>query len=149
MAKREKAGGVWQCVVVRPGRLPDPVRYESRPADLLFGFVRPTVGGTVDLNPYPRQYGRPGLWVLVHDTGLLIGLPYNRWGLVGTFVVVGDQDLRGLTDDEVEGVLRDLRDVDGGYLDEACGIGNALREPFQKYGIPPAGWAPPAGAWFK
>lgn len=98
--------------------------------------------------PYPPQYGRNGLLVLADDRGLYKPLPYNRWGVVCTFAVVARHN-HPLTQKQVEGVLEDLEDREGGYLDEASGVLNALREPFQQHGIPPAGAVPNGDAWFR
>jgi hypothetical protein len=107
----------------------------------------------VESAPYPRQYGpRPGLLVMMDESGVYKPSAYNRWGIVGTFLVTkvgrGGGQL-SLTDREVEAVLADLADADGGYLDPASGVLNPFRGPFAVYGVPPSGAVPQAGCWFK
>lgn len=48
------------------------------------------------------------LIIIADEEGLLKGKTPNRWGLVGTFLVVGDggEEFRGLTDTEVDFLKR-------------------------------------------
>lgn len=98
--------------------------------------------------PYPAQYGRSGLLLLGDDTGLFKPLPYNRWGVVGTFAVVARSN-RPLSDKKAKEIMSDVEDRDGGYLDDASKVLNAFREPFRVYGVPPAGATPCGKAWFE
>ena len=101
--------------------------------------------------PYPTQLNRPKLAVVMDGDGIYKPLAYNRWGLVGNFVIV-KMDVNGrclsMTDEECEAVADDLLNTNG-YLDPACKICNAFREPFATHGEPPMGYVPEAGAWFK
>jgi len=89
---------------------------------------------------------------MMDESGIHKPAAYNRWGVVGPLVVAkvgsGGRQL-SLTGREVEAVLADLADADGGYLDPASGVMNPFREPFAAYGIPPSGAVPQAGCWFR
>jgi hypothetical protein len=98
--------------------------------------------------PYPAQYGRAGVLILADDYGMFKPLPYNRWGIVGTFAVVGTHN-RPLTEKRVAEIIEDVGDRNGGYLDEASKVLNAFREAFREHGIPPAGAVPRGPGWFK
>lgn len=98
--------------------------------------------------PYPAQYGRTGVLIIADDYGMFKPLPYNRWGIVGTFAVV-DANNRPLTEKRVAEIITDLEDRDGGYLDEASKVLNAFREAFREHDIPPAGAVPRGPGWFK
>ena len=98
--------------------------------------------------PYPAQYGRAGVYVVADDNGLCKGLPYNRWGLVGTFAVMGRGD-RPLSEKRVDEIVSDVEDRDGGYLDEASKVLNGFRDALRVRGIPPAGAVPRTGRWFR
>ena len=98
--------------------------------------------------PYPTQYGRAGVCIVADDNGLSSGLPYNRWGLVGSFAVVSRAN-RPLTDKQVKGIIADLEDRDGGYLDEASEVLNGFRDALPVQGIPPAGAVPRTERWFE
>jgi hypothetical protein len=113
--------------------------------------VKEIVGTPFTSAPYPRQYGRNRLVLVVNDNGTYLPLPYNRWGIVGNFIVqkmsTDGKDL-SLTERDVEQIKNNLEDRNGGYLDEASGVLCAFREPFLQHGIPPAGFVPVAGKWF-
>lgn len=98
--------------------------------------------------PYSAQYGRAGVLILADDYGMFKSLPYNRWGIVGTFAVVSPHN-RPLTEQKVAEIIEDVGDRDGGYLDEASKMLNAFREAFRDHGIPPAGAIPRGPGWFK
>ena len=104
-----------------------------------------------ELMPYPTQLNRPKLAVVMDGDGIYKPLAYNRWGLVGNFVIV-KRDANGrflsMSDEECEAVADDILNTDG-YLDPACKVLNAFREPFAKHGEPPMGYVPETGAWFK
>jgi len=108
--------------------------------------------GTTDLElaPYP-QPARPFL-LMLDGMGMLKPTPYNRWGIVGTFLVLRRSSVDGkelsLTERQITEILRDLKSTDG-YLEEECPVRTPLKEPFKQHGVPPAGWVPPAGKWFR
>lgn len=101
--------------------------------------------------PYPTQLNRPKLTVMVDGDGIYKPLAYNRWGLVGNFLIV-KRDSNGrclsMTDEECDAVAADLASTRG-YLDPTCRVLNAFREPFATHGEPPRGYVPETGAWFK
>jgi len=113
--------------------------------------VKEIVGTPFTLAPYPRQYKRKRLVLMVNDNGIYLPLAYNRWGIVGNFIVQKkstDGRQLSLTDKDIEQVMQDLEDREGGYLDEASGVRCPFREPFRQYGIPSTGTVPQAGKWF-
>lgn len=141
--------GAFVCVLVRPG-VADPEVVSVR-GDVVEYFAA-LLGGPVEVAIYPRQYvARPGLRLLVDDMGIYHPAAYNRWGIVGPFVVI-KENLRGhslsLTEKDIRAVLADLADTDGGYLDPASGVACAFRDAFAVHGIPPSGAVPQAGCWF-
>lgn len=88
---------------------------------------------------------------VVSDHGILNGSPYNRWGILGGFVVTrfsSNGSYLSLTDKQIQQVLSDLGDADDGYLNPACNVLNSFREPFAIHGIPASGWMPSDGKWF-
>ncbi|MFN0019964.1 MAG: hypothetical protein ACKVP0_17030 [Pirellulaceae bacterium] len=112
--------------------------------------IREVIGDVIDCVPYPTQLNKPKLFVFVADSGLLLGLPYNRWGLVGNFCIVKlsrDRRFLTITDAEAEAVVYDIRDSKG-YLDKTCLVQTPLREPFDKFGEPPLGYQPLGDKWF-
>jgi hypothetical protein len=116
-----------------------------------FEDIQRIVGGYVEHIPYPTQLKRPGLVVFADENGIRKPLPYNRWGLVGIFVIVKmsrDGRFIPMSDSEMEAVIYDLRDSSG-YLDPQCEVESPFREPFAKYGVPPQGYIPEAGCWFR
>jgi hypothetical protein len=116
-----------------------------------FDAVKEIVGTPFTLAPYPRQYQRKGLVLMVNERGIYLPLAYNRWGIVGNFIVKkksSDGKQLSMTDNDTEQAKQDLEDRDGGYLDEASGVLSEFREPFRQHGIPPAGFVPQAGKWF-
>jgi hypothetical protein len=107
--------------------------------------------GTVELLPYPGQYRRKGLSVCVCENGIYRPFAYNRWGIVGDFLVRrfnADGKWLNLTERQVDEIMTDLSDAEGGYLSDACPTLCPFREPFKKYGVPPSGALPEAGRWF-
>ncbi len=140
--------GDFKLIAVRPALPPevmsiDPVQYER--------IVEDIVQGTWELTHYPAQYGLP-LTMIVNENGIYSSFAYNRWGILGGFVVTRRSDSGSrlsLTDKQVEAVLEHLKDTEGGHLDPACGVNNAFREPFAIHGVPPSGWVPPTGKWFR
>jgi hypothetical protein len=108
--------------------------------------------GTEELIPYPGQYRRKGLSVCVCENGIYRPLAYNRWGLVGDFLVLrfsADGKWLNLTERQVDEIMVDLSDGEGGYLSDACPTICPFREPFKQYGIPPSGSFPKGDRWFK
>lgn len=109
------------------------------------------VGGHTETIPYPTQLKRPILFIYVRDNAINLGLPYNRWGLLGNFCIVKlSRNHRFLTisDAELKAIIFDIRDSKG-YLDPDCLTLNAFREPFAKYGEPPTGYEPKDRKWFR
>jgi hypothetical protein len=116
-----------------------------------FDDIKEIVGGVLEQMPYPSQLNRPKLAVLVDGNGVFRPQPYNRWGVVGNFVIVKhsrDGRFLGMSDSECEKVIYDLRDSRG-YLDPECKTLNPFREVFERYGEPPRGFVPAAGRWFR
>ena len=50
----------------------------------------------VSLLPYPKQFKRPRIRIAVDDDGLFKPLPYNGWGIVGTFCILKCNNLGNL-----------------------------------------------------
>jgi hypothetical protein len=139
------------CILVRPGvSRPEVVSVEGED---VIDYLAAIIGSPVEMAPYPRQYGpRQGLLLLLDEEGVYRPSAYNRWGVVGPFIVT-KEDRRGrqvsLTDEDIQAVLADLADGDGGYLDPASSVENPFREAFARHGIPPSGSVPQAGCWFR
>lgn len=107
--------------------------------------------GSVEVIPYPPQYRRKGLVVCGDGNGIYKPLAYNRWGIVGDFLVLRfsvDGKWLNLTERQVAEVMVDLRDAEGGYLSDDCPTLCPFREPFKRYGIPPSGALPNGDRWF-
>jgi hypothetical protein len=106
---------------------------------------------SMELIPYPAQYRRKGLAVCGDGNGIYKPHAYNRWGIVGDFLVLRlsvDGKWLNLTERQVEEVMVDLADAEGGYLSDDCPTLCLFREPFKQHGVPPSGAVPREGRWF-
>jgi hypothetical protein len=115
--------------------------------------IREAIGGSVEIVPYPKQFGRSRIFVCMNERGMYQPLPYGGWGIVGAFAVVKiakDGRFLSLTEKEADGIGKELMNRSGmtGYLHPDSGLVTAFHEPFQKYGVPPLGHVPSAGCWF-
>jgi hypothetical protein len=140
--------GPFQLVSIRPAMTPEALAIQSREIDQV---VTDIVGSSWEIIPYPAHLKLP-LAVVVDEAGVLKGSAYNRWGLVGSFVVTKitcNGSFRSLTAKQVSQVLTDLRSSNDGYLNPDSNVMNPFQEPFAIHGIPPSGWVPPAGQWFE
>lgn len=103
----------------------------------------------IEWAPYPRPH--TVFQLIVNEVGAYTATAYNRWGIVGTFLVIrrcsSDGKSLSLTDGQIDEVLQDLETTDG-YLEPDCPVMNLFREPFRIHGVPPAGWVPQKGMWF-
>jgi hypothetical protein len=133
------------------GLFPVACHYED------FEEIKETVGNgrpiSIELIPYPRHFARPRICVCADENGAYKPLPYNGWGLVGTFCVVkinSNGDLISLTRGESDGICRELLSREGwtGYLDPNAGVLTPFLNAFKQHGIPPLGWRPNA-CWFQ
>lgn len=85
------------------------MKYEpGKPAELIdieneLKPLQDAVGGYIETVHLTRE-----LIIIADEEGMLKGKTPNRWGLVGTFLVVGDggEEFRGLTDTEVDFLKR-------------------------------------------
>lgn len=140
--------GPLRFVVVPPARPAEIVAVEHT----MFGaIVDSVVGKSVERLPYPKHLGLP-LKVIASEKGIQQGEAYNRWGLVGGFIVTRfDKAGRkmSLKEAEAQKVIQHLKRTEDGYLNPASGVVNCLQGPFNIHGVPPSGWVPDGGLWLR
>ena len=139
--------GKFRLIAVRPA-MPSQVLTIDR--DNVADTITEIVDGYWEPIRYPAHLKLP-LTVIGNENGTLNGSPYNRWGILGGFVVTrysSNGSHLSLTDKQIQQVLSDLGDADDGYLNPACNVLNSFREPFAIHGIPASGWMPSDGKWF-
>ncbi|KKK52865.1 hypothetical protein LCGC14_3100580, partial [marine sediment metagenome] len=93
------------------------------PRPVFYKRVSKFVRGTVEKVLYPRQL-KGKFTVLVNGNGLLERYPLNRWGLRSNFIVSSVSsggNPKSLTDNQVERIMRDLKE-DEGYLNPNAGV---------------------------
>lgn len=140
-------------IVVEPAKAPKVVRSNSANADRMDGLLLDALGQMMmERQPYPTQLKGHGKYLIYFDEDALskLNVPYNRWGILGTFAIVRvGQTGRFLSfsESDVEQIFLDLQ-ASKGYLDPRNLVQNAFREPFARYGEPPSGTIPPQGRWF-
>lgn len=133
----------FRFIAVRPALPPEVVAIDREEIEQAATDI---VGTPWEFIRYPAHLDLP-LTVLANGNGLSCRLAYNRWGLVGGFVVTrysSNGNRLSLTDKQIQRVLCDLNSADDGYLNPSCNANNALRESFAIHGCPPSGWVPPA-----
>jgi hypothetical protein len=89
-----------KILVFEPGQ-PGAVRDIDGSLDAM----QAVVGGMIEIVPRSRLRLAPGLVAVCNEEGLLLGLPPNRAGLVGTFFLVresADGELATLTADDLK-----------------------------------------------
>ncbi len=148
VAVRFAMNGPFKLIVVRPAMEPELVGIEAKDFDN-------TVNKILDCRHweyvrYPDHLKLP-LTILINEYGALTPTAYNRWGIVGGFVVTritASGSKLSLTDKQIKTVMNDLSDTADGLLNPASMVECPFSEPFAIHGIPPSGWIPPAGRWF-
>jgi hypothetical protein len=114
-----------QSIVVCQSNKPPIIQSLSSAPEFMDLEIEQIVGGGIEIIPYPRQQGKKGLVVAVTEHGIARGLEQNRWGLVGTFVVMRQQANRKLPqglDSETANTVVEQLDTSYGYLDTSCGV---------------------------
>jgi hypothetical protein len=135
-------------IVVEPAR---PAKAVTVLRDRCDNLIDEVTNDRWEFVRYPLHLSLP-LTVIKGDNGIFKPTAYNRWGVVGGFVVTKfsvDGDHLSLTDKDAIQVMSDLAQEGDGYLNPDCGVLNCFREPFKKHGIPPSGAVPMAGRWLE
>lgn len=98
----------WRVLVFEPGK---PAELRDIPDTL--EALQEIVGGYIEVL-HPSKAGLQGIdrtLMVFNEEGRLMGLPKNRFGIVGSLVFVGNQapDFRSLTSAEIE-LIRKMGD---------------------------------------